>query len=361
MKYLIVGPSWVGDMVMAQTLFIALKQQHPDAIIDVLAPAWSLPIIERMPEVRRGIDMPLGHGKLGLKARYQLGKSLRAEGYTHAIALPNSFKSALVPLWANIRHRIGWRGEMRYGLLNDIRKLDKSQYPLMVQRFVALAYPEGASLPEPLPIPALQVNNNTASKVPGRYHLHTDRPILALCPGAEFGPSKQWPTGYYAEVARSLAEQGWQVWLFGSAKDQAVTAEIKNGLPDALQQHCHNMAGETSLADAIDLLSFASAVVSNDSGLMHIAAALNRPLVAVYGSTSPDHTPPMNKNSETLSMKLDCSPCFKRECPLGHMNCMKQLSPDRVLAAIAHLTTDQDGHHEQHPEITLVEEGGNAR
>ncbi|WP_422491498.1 lipopolysaccharide heptosyltransferase II [Endozoicomonas sp. ALE010] len=154
-------------------------------------------------------------------------------------------------------------------------------------------------------MPALQVNSNTASKVPGRYHLHTDRPILALCPGAEFGPSKQWPTGYYAEVARSLAEQGWQVWLFGSAKDQAVTAEIKSCLPDALQQHCHNMAGETSLADAIDLLSFASAVVSNDSGLMHIAAALNRPLVAVYGSTSTDHTPPMNKNSETLSMKLD--------------------------------------------------------
>nr|MDT0251025.1 lipopolysaccharide heptosyltransferase II [Endozoicomonas sp.] len=155
MKYLIVGPSWVGDMVMAQTLFIAIKQQHPDAIIDVLAPAWSLPIIERMPEVRRGIDIPLGHGKLGLSARYQLGKSLRQEKYTHAITLPNSFKSALVPFWANIKHRIGWRGEMRYGLLNDIRKLDKSQYPLMVERFIALAYPEGAELPKPLPIPAL--------------------------------------------------------------------------------------------------------------------------------------------------------------------------------------------------------------
>uniref|UniRef100_UPI00214932E3 lipopolysaccharide heptosyltransferase II n=1 Tax=Endozoicomonas sp. ONNA2 TaxID=2828741 RepID=UPI00214932E3 len=323
MKYLIVGPSWVGDMVMAQTLFIALKQQHPDAIIDVLAPAWSLPIIERMPEVRRGIDMPLGHGKLGLKARYQMGKSLRAAGYTHAIALPNSFKSALVPFWAKIKHRIGWRGEMRFGLLNDIRSLDKSQYPLMVARFVALAYPEGAALPEPLPIPALQVNDKTLGKVLRRYDLHTDIPILALCPGAEFGPSKQWPAGYYTEVARSLSEQGWQVWLFGSAKDKAVTAAIKSGLPDALQHHCHNLAGITTLADAIDLLSLASAVVSNDSGLMHIAAALNRPLVAVYGSTSPDHTPPMNTNSETLSMQLDCSPCFKRECPLGHMNCMK--------------------------------------
>ncbi len=361
MKYLIVGPSWVGDMVMAQPLFIAIKQQHPDAIIDVLAPAWSLPIIERMPEVRRGIDMPLGHGKLGLKARYQLGKSLREEGYTHSIALPNSFKSALVPFWAGIKHRIGWRGEMRYGLLNDIRKLDKSRYPLMVERFVALAYPEGSTLPEPLPIPALQVNDNTVNNVLRHYNMHTDMPILALCPGAEFGPSKQWPSGYYAEVARSLSEQGWQVWLFGSAKDKAVTTDIKNCLPDSLQHHCHNMAGETSLADAIDLLSYANAVVSNDSGLMHIAAALNRPLVSVYGSTTADHTPPMNKNSETLSMKLDCSPCFQRECPLGHMNCMKQLSPEMVLTAIAHLTAHHKEQNKKHPEMKLAEKGSDSR
>ncbi|WP_067515519.1 lipopolysaccharide heptosyltransferase II [Endozoicomonas ascidiicola] len=344
MKYLIVGPSWVGDMVMAQTLFIALKQQHPEAIIDVLAPAWSLPIIERMPEVRRGIDMPLGHGKLGLKERYALGKSLRSEQYTHAISLPNSLKSALVPLWAKAKQRIGWRGEMRYGLLNDLRILDKVKYPLMVERFVALGYPKDAKLPDPLPIPALQVDDQMAAKALQRYNLNTDMPILALCPGAEFGPSKQWPAGYYAEVARTLCEQSWQVWLFGSGKDHGITSEIKHCLPDNLQNYCHNLAGETTLADAIDLLSFANAVVSNDSGLMHIAAALSRPLVAVYGSTSAEHTPPMNSNSETLSMNLECSPCFQRECPLGpqdHMNCMKLLSPELVLAAISRLTNDQ--------------------
>ncbi len=335
MKYLIVGPSWVGDMVMAQTLFIALKKQHPQATIDVLAPAWSLPIIERMPEVRRGIEMPVGHGALELRVRYHLGESLRQEGYTHAITMPNSFKSALVPYWANINQRIGWRGEMRYGLLNDLRKLDKSRYPLMVARFVALAYPDGALLPDPLPIPALTVNDQTVNDARQRYNLNTNKPILALCPGAEFGPSKQWPAEYYAEVAKVLLQQGWQVWLFGSAKDQPVTAQIKSALP--AQEHCHNLAGATSLADAIDLLSLASAVVSNDSGLMHIAAALSRPLVAVYGSTSASHTPPMNPNSATLSLQLECSPCFKRECPLGHMNCMKQLLPGRVLAALGQL------------------------
>ena len=356
MKYLIVGPSWVGDMVMAQSLFIALKQQHPDAIIDVLAPSWSLPIIERMPQVRRGVVMPVGHGKLGLKMRYQLGKSLRHECYTHAITLPNSFKSALIPVWARIKHRIGWRGEMRYGLLNDLRKLDKSQYPLMVERFIALAYPDRAKLPPSLPIPTLEVNDNLLSKALRRYSLQTDMPILALCPGAEFGPSKQWPAGYYAEVARTLCEQGWQTWLFGSTNDHQTAADIKNCLPDSLQRHCHNLAGETSLADAIDLLSCARAVVSNDSGLMHIGAALNLPLVAVYGSTSPDHTPPMNKNSATLSMQLKCSPCFQRECPLGHMNCLKQLSPDRVLSAITHLTAKPNS-----AEIAMTTEGSGAR
>ena len=339
MKYLIVGPSWVGDMVMAQTLFIAIKQQYPDAIIDVLAPAWSLPIIERMPEVRRGIDMPLGHGKVGLGVRKQLGLSLQAEQYTHAITLPNSFKSALVPFWAKIPERIGWRGEMRYGVLNNIRKLDKEKYPLMVERFVALAYPKDSALPAPLPRPAFKVDPLKANKACHRYQLDTETQILALCPGAEFGPSKQWPAGYYGEVARTKIEQGWQVWLFGSEKDQGITNEIKSYLPEPLQRHCYSLAGETSLADAVDLMSLATAVISNDSGLMHIAAALNRPLVAVYGSTSADHTPPMNDQREILSLNLECSPCFKRECPLGHTNCMRQLGPDRVLEALERLST----------------------
>ena len=341
MKYLIVGPSWVGDMVMAQTLFIALKRQYPNAIIDVLAPGWSSPILERMPEVRQAIDMPVGHGSLSLNLRRKIARSLKAESYDHAILLPNSLKSALVPFLAGIPVRTGWRGEMRYGLLNDLRTLDKKQYPLMIERFVALAYPAKQALPASLPIPALEVHKANLDSALGRYRLNSGAPVLALCPGAEFGPSKQWPAGYYGEVALIMARRGWQVWLFGSAKDRQVTSEIVSYLPKTLQDHCCNLAGETTLADAVDLLSQADAVVSNDSGLMHIAAALSRPLVAVYGSTTAAHTPPMNQNSKTLWLGLECSPCFKRECPLGHMDCMRKLGPEMVLKALNDLTGEE--------------------
>ncbi|WP_263081135.1 lipopolysaccharide heptosyltransferase II [Endozoicomonas sp. Mp262] len=341
MKYLIVGPSWVGDMVMAQTLFITLKQQNPDAKIDVLAPAWSGPILQRMPEVHRSIEMPLGHGKLNLGTRKKIGHSLRVEHYNQAIVLPNSFKSALIPFWANIPIRTGWRGEMRFGLLNDIRALDKEQLPLMVERFVALGYPKGQAMPSPLPRPQLQVEPASVDSALHRHRLQVDAPILGLCPGAEFGPSKQWPAGYYGEVALNLLKQGWRVWLFGSEKDRQITTEIMSYIPDPHRERCCNLAGETTLADAVDLLSKTTTVVSNDSGLMHIAAALSRPLVAVYGSTTASHTPPMNTNSKTLWLKLECSPCFKRECPLGHHNCMKQLDPDMVMAAIEQLGREQ--------------------
>ena len=323
---------------MAQTLFIALKRQHPDAIIDVLAPGWSQPVLERMPEVRQGIDMPAGHGSLNLCIRSKVARRLKAENYNQAILLPNSLKSALVPFLAGIPVRTGWRGEMRYGLINDLRILDKQKYPLMVERFVALAYPDQAALPSPLPAPKLSVNQGNLNSALSRYRLNNTAPVLALCPGAEFGPSKQWPAGYYGEVAMIMTQKGWQVWLFGSTRDHQVTCEIVNYLPETLQEHCCNLAGETSLADAVDLLSMADAVVSNDSGLMHIAAALSLPLVAVYGSTTAAHTPPMNSNSETLWLGLECSPCFKRECPLGHMDCLKKLSPDMVLDAIGRLT-----------------------
>ncbi len=327
---------------MAQTLFIAIRQQNPEAIIDVLAPAWSSPILKRMPEVRNCIEMPLGHGKLALGIRKKIGRSLQAEHYHHAIVLPNSFKSALIPFWASIPVRTGWRGEMRFGLLNDIRTLDKELLPLMVERFVALGYPKNALIPSPLPRPKLLVDPASADNALHRFRLQTDAPALGLCPGAEFGPSKQWPAGYYGEVALNMLKKGWQVWLFGSEKDRQITTEIMSYIPDQHQERCCNLAGETTLADAVDLLSLTSAVVSNDSGLMHIAAALYRPLVAIYGSTTAAHTPPMNPNSKTLWLGLECSPCFKRHCPLEHHNCMKQLDPDMVMDALEQLGKESD-------------------
>jgi len=337
-RVLVVGPAWVGDMVMAQSLFMVLQMREPGIVVDVLAPAWSRPLIERMPEVRRAIDMPVGHGALGLMPRFRLARRLRGEGYDQAILLPNSFKSALVPALAGIPRRTGWRGEMRYGLLNDLRLLDKKRYPLMVERFAALGFPAGETLCEPLPRPALRVDAAGLPALLARLGLGDGRPVLVLCPGAEFGPAKRWPEEHFARVAEERIARGWQVWLLGSGRDGPVTGALLNKLPPEARAHCHDLAGRTRLEEAIDLMSTAGAVVSNDSGLMHIAAALARPLVVVYGSSSPGFTPPLAERVRMLSIPVDCGPCFKRDCPLGHTRCLTELAPERVLAALEELT-----------------------
>ncbi|MDU8603197.1 lipopolysaccharide heptosyltransferase II [Pseudomonas syringae] len=338
MKILIVGPSWVGDMVMAQTLFQCLKQRHPECEIDVLAPEWSRPILERMPEVRAALSFPLGHGALELATRRRIGKSLAGQ-YDQAILLPNSLKSALVPFFAGIPKRTGWRGEFRYGLLNDVRTLDKQRYPLMIERFMALAFDKGTELPRPYPRPSLRIDPTTRDAALSKFGLTLDRPVLALCPGAEFGESKRWPAEHYAQVADASIREGWQVWLFGSKKDHPVGESIRQELIPGLREESVNLSGETSLAEAIDLLSYADAVVSNDSGLMHVAAALNRPLVAVYGSTSPGFTPPLADAVEVVRLGIECSPCFERTCRFGHYNCMRLLEPDAVTQALSRLSS----------------------
>lgn len=341
-KILIVGPSWVGDMVMAQSLFILLKQLRPQAQIDVLAPAWSRPLLDRMPQVNDAIDMPVGHGSLMLGVRRQIAKGLRERQYSQAIVLPNSLKSALIPWLAKIPLRTGWKGESRYLLLNDLRVLDKIAYPLMVQRFDALALPKGAEVPAraALPIPSLQAKTETVAPLRERLGLTASRNILALCPGAEFGPAKRWPEQHYAAVAERKIAEGWQVWLMGSVKDQPVAAAIRHSLSAKNQTFCHDLTGKTKLEDAIDLLAVSDAVVSNDSGLMHIAAALDRPVVVVYGSTSPQFTPPLNKRVAILSIPVDCGPCFKRECPLETLDCLQNLSPQQVCDALDELVAD---------------------
>jgi heptosyltransferase-2 len=335
---LVVGPSWVGDMVMAQTLFSELRRQYPDSAIDVLAPAWCRPLLSRMPEVREALSLPFDHGDLKLGERHALGKSLRGK-YQQSYVLPNSLKSALVPWAAKIPRRIGWRGEMRYGLLNDVRKLDKDRYPLMVQRFVALAQPADASVPQldTITAPHLEVSEDSLQQAMVAHGLTTQRPVLGLCPGAEFGPAKRWPEHHYAAVAQHWIDHGGQVWIFGSGKDQPVARAIVEMLENGAAEQAAVLAGNTSLEQAVDLLSATTAVVSNDSGLMHIAAALKRPLVAVYGSTSPGFTPPLGDRVAVVRLGLECSPCFERECPLGHLNCLRQLPPSQVIDALQQL------------------------
>ncbi len=334
-KILIVGPAWVGDMVMAQSLFKWLKQHNPEVIIDVLAPEWTNALVQRMPEVNQGLISPFRHGKLQLLQRHTLGRQLCQNKYRQAIVLPNSFKAALVPFWAKIPLRTGWRGECRGWLLNDVRHLNKNKMPRMVERFVALGLPDQTDLPKTLPQPSLKTSPEMIAAALQKLHLSlSNQPVLALCPGAEFGPSKRWPPQHFAAVANAKIDQGWQVWIFGSKQDHAVGETIKSFVPANKRAQVSNLAGQTTLPEAIDLLSLATAAVSNDSGLMHIAAALQRPLVAIYGSSSPHFTPPLTEQVRILSLNLPCSPCFERECPLQHLNCLTLLQPEQVLASL---------------------------
>ncbi|MGV3627871.1 MAG: lipopolysaccharide heptosyltransferase II [Betaproteobacteria bacterium] len=331
---LVVGPSWVGDTVISQSLLKLLRQQNPAAQIDYLAPPWTLPLLARMPEVRHGISNPFGHGAFRLGERRALGKTLRERNYVHALVLPNSWKSALIPWFAGIPRRTGFRGEARWGLLNDLRRLDSVALPQMVQRFAALALPAGTTLPSPLPLPALQSTAAQQQTLLARLGLNTDKnkdkPVVAFCPGAEYGPAKRWPEAHFAALARMLAARGCVVWLVGSPKDHAVAETVVQGSAGA----CINLCGKTDIAEATDLLAAARLVVTNDSGLMHIAAAVGRPVIALYGSSSPLFTPPLSPDARILKLDIECSPCFKRECPLGHFKCLNDLSPERVFAAI---------------------------
>jgi len=325
---LVVSPSWIGDAVLAHPLLARLKDRDPHGDIDVLAPAWASAVYGRMPEVRRTIAFPFGHGELALAGRRRFARALPR--YDHAVVLPGSLKSALVPWFAGIARRTGWRGEMRFGLLNDLRTLDREALPLIVERYAALAQPAGEALERPLPAPRLTVDPKTRDATLAKFGLEAKAPVLALAPGAEYGPAKRWPARHFAEVARVHAGRGFQVWLFGSARDGAVTAEVAALSGVAVS----DLAGRTTLDEAIDLLSLAARVVSNDSGLMHVAAALDRPMAAVFGSSSPEHTPPLCAKARVVTLRLSCSPCFARQCPLGHTDCLEKLDPARVLAAL---------------------------
>ena len=327
-KILVLGPAWVGDMVLAQSLFKILKLQQPNCKIDVAAPPWTLPLIEHMPEVHKGIALPFGHRQLLLLERIKFGISLRHEGYTQAIILTNSFKSAILPYAANIPQRTSFLGEMRFGLINDIRTLDKIKLPRTVDRFASLGLPAGALLPPVLPEPSLISNKEKALLTLHKLGVvKTPNKILGLCPGAEYGEAKRWPAEYYAEVALDALSKDWQVWLFGSVKDIHITQEINK----LTNNKCFDFCGKTKLSEVINLISLCDSLVSNDSGLMHVSAALDKKLIAIYGSSNPYHTPPMSKKTVIEYLNLECSPCFKRVCPLNHTNCLKQIPAIRVI------------------------------
>jgi heptosyltransferase-2 len=329
-RTLIISPNWIGDAVMAQPLLHRLQERFPGRAIDVLAPSWVAPVWKAMPEVHDVIETPFRHGALQLGERWKLARTLKQKGYVDAYILPNTFKFALIPWMAGIPRRIGYKGEMRYGLINVMHHDDPVSPRPMVGFYAALAEPPTRKLPSwaLLSKPRMSVSDKQIEEAMSRLNLRFDGPPIVFAPGAEFGSAKRWPAAYFAELARMLhsAYPGIGVLLLGSQKDKAVCEEIVAAAPGV-----HNLAGATRLNEAIALIAKAGAVVSNDSGLMHVASALQRPIVAIYGPTDPRHTPPLSDVARVLWLHIDCSPCHQRECPLLHHNCMKNIPPDMVL------------------------------
>lgn len=329
-------------MMTAQSLYRLMVQRHPDVRIDVMAPAWCLPLLNCMPEINQALEMPLGHRALALGERRRLGLSRRQNGYQQALVLPNSFKSALVPFFADIPKRTGWRGEMRYGLLNDIRILDKHAFPLMVQRYASLAFDRhivrsAADLPHPLPWPRLTVNAQEINQTLNAFIPVSARPLIGFCPGAAFGPAKRWPHYHYAKLAEALIRRGYQVALFGSSKEHEVGKAINAALPVDTRQHCHNLSGKTTLEQAVKVIAACQGIVSNDSGLMHVASALDRPLVALYGPSNPDFTPPLSHQARIIRLIIGYHKVRKGDDEQGYHQSLVGIQPARVLIELEKL------------------------
>lgn len=331
-RLLVIAPNWIGDAVMAQPLLALLKQQLPNCSIDVLAPSWVAPVLRAMPEVDTVIEAPFKHGALQLGERWKFAQQLRERHYAAAYVLPNTLKFALVPWLAGIKRRIGYKGEHRYGLINYMHFDDPMQPRAMVAFYAAMASAPNAPLLKNLPMPTLHLEVAKVQAALATLGIDSDQTIVAFAPGAEFGTAKRWPTQHFAALAESILQLKPQakILLMGSHKDVAVCEEIRTLCADGVRANVLQLAGQTSLDQAIALLAGANVLVSNDSGLMHIASALNRPVIALYGPTDPDHAPPFSASSVVLSLRLNCAPCKQRDCPLGHHACMRDMTSELV-------------------------------
>ncbi len=331
-RALVIAPNWIGDALMAQPLFKLLKALYPRLIIDAVAARWVAPVLERMPEIEEVYTTDFIRQKLQLWRRWQTAQTLREMKYDAAYILPNSAKSALIPWFAGIGLRIGYHGEYRYGLLN-VRHINphKKERPPMVRHYAALAYAPGAPMPDRLPKPYLQIASSEQARILTRFSLETQAPLIVFCPGAEYGPAKRWPAEHFATLAQFIAQAFPYTYIvaLGASKDAPLAQAIADRAP-----HVRNLCGHTTLDEACALIASASAVISNDSGLMHIAAATRRPLLALYGSSDPRHTPPLSKTARVQWLQLECSPCFARECPLGHLKCLRELKPEQVFESL---------------------------
>ncbi len=326
-RILVIAPNWIGDAVMAQPLLQLLKRDCPDAAIDVLAPAWVAPVLRAMVEVDTVLETPFKHGALQLRERWRYAKILRQRGYAAAYVLPNTLKFALLPWMAGIKKRVGYKGESRYGLINVMHHDSKPTPRAMVAFYAALAGKPVTELVQNFPKPRLQITPEQTGIVLQEMGLSAKQPLICFAPGAEFGNAKRWPVSHFAELASTILQThaDAQIVLLGSPKDVEVCQQIQEACPAV-----HQFAGKTRLDQALALIAASNAMISNDSGLLHIASAFNKPVIAIYGPTDPDHAPPFSDIAHSLSLRLDCAPCRQRECPLGHHDCMNKLDSKLV-------------------------------
>ncbi|QJE00719.1 lipopolysaccharide heptosyltransferase II [Massilia forsythiae] len=336
-RTLVISPNWIGDAVMAQPLLRLLKQACPERPIDVLAPPQVVPVWRRIQEADTIMETPFRHGALQLRERWRFARLLRHRGYRDAYVLPNTLKYGLIPWLARIPQRIGYKGETRYGMINVMHHDTPPRS--MVPFYAALAGEPALLPPQDIARPALVVGGEETERICARLGIAPGRPVVAFAPGAEFGIAKRWPPAHYGALAGQVAQMvpNVQIALLGSLNDRETCEQVRMhaGAGGAAGAAVLNLAGQTSLDEAIALLARMDAVVSNDSGLLHIASALNRPVVALYGSTDPDYAPPLSEMARTVSLRLACSPCRQRECPLGHHDCMNKMSVDLVWSELA--------------------------
>jgi heptosyltransferase-2 len=331
---LIIAPQWIGDAVMTEPLLRRLAARGER--LTVAALPWVAPVYRLMPQVIEVIELPFAHGGLQWKARLSLARQIKGR-FDSAYVCPNSLKSALLPFLAGIQERVGYLGEARFGLLTHrLKNPPKNQRPPMVAFYSALSGESDLAMDRPL----MQANQIAVEQTLQQLGL-SRAGYYVFAPGAEFGPAKRWPTSHFADLARCLDQP---VVLLGSAKEHALCEEIA-GPVNALQVGSWlNLAGRTSLIQAFHLIAAAQSTISNDSGLMHVAAALGVSQVAIFGSSSPLHTPPLNAKASVLWLKnersyqppLDCAPCFERTCPFGHTRCLNDISASQVLQRIEH-------------------------
>ena len=328
-RSLVIAPQWIGDAVMTEPL---LRRLHARGeVLTVGALPWVAPVYRAMPQVAEVIEFPFAHGGLQWQARRQLARDLRGR-FDVAYVCPNSLKSALLPWWAGIAKRVGYRGEARLGLLTHrLPNPPKGERPPMVAFYSALSGESGVADDRPV----LQLDASAVDTALQALGLQRQG-YYVFAPGAEYGPAKRWPAQHFAALAQQLPLP---VVLLGSGKEAALCAEIAQTVHAARPGHCLDWAGRTSLDQALAAIAGAQAMVSNDSGLMHVAAAFGVPQVALFGSSSPLHTPPLSPKAQVIWLKddaayqppLDCAPCFARECPLGHTRCLVDIQPERVL------------------------------